>query len=306
MRKVKRIAHDRRMREAESPLCLAMRPVPQYGTGSPGADFPAFPGAGVKGWFTVGEMEKLVEVMRRLRSPEGCPWDREQTHQTLMKNLMEETGEFLDAAADDDADGMLEELGDLLMHIALHSVIAEERGAFTFNDVARLSREKMIRRHPHVFGQEKADSSAQVESLWERVKSQEERHGKRESALDGIPRHCPALLQAQKMQKRASESGMDFPSPEHVLDKLSEELQELREAFRSGKSACMEEELGDLLFSAVNFARVCKLRNSEEILGSANAKFARRFRYVESALKGKSASGAELDKLWNEAKEKGL
>ena len=129
--------------------------------------------SGKEHFFKMKEMDELVEIMRRLRSPDGCPWDREQTHRSLMKNMMEEAGEFLDAADEDNSDGMLEELGDLLMHIALHSVIAEEEGRFTFQDVARLSGEKMIRRHPHVFGSEKVHNASDVQQLWDRIKSGE-------------------------------------------------------------------------------------------------------------------------------------
>ena len=255
----------------------------------------------------MSEIEQLIEVMKILRSPDGCPWDREQTHQSLMKNLMEEAAEFLDAAGDHDNNGMLEELGDLLMHIVLHAQIARENGAFTFDDVARLSKEKMIRRHPHVFGSEKIRNSAEVQKLWDSVKSTEQSHADRHSLMDGIPAHCPALLQAEKMQKKAAKVHFDFSSPEDALDKIQEELDELRAACNQKKTEDMEEELGDLLFSVVNFSRLKKMRSAEELLGAANKKFSRRFRLVEAELLRReiswdAADPQLLDGLWEKAK----
>ena len=224
------------------------------------------------------EIDELRNVMRRLRAPDGCPWDRVQTHATLLECLMGEAAEFMDAVDASDDANMREELGDLLMQIVLHSVIAEERGAFTFEDVARDITQKMIRRHEHVFGNAKAETAADVVKLWEKVKLKEPEHVHK-SVLDGIPNHCPALFQAEKMQKKAAKAGFDWDDSLEILDKVEEELSELREACASGDEAHIDEETGDLIFAAANIARFRK-RSPEELLARANGKFARRFRDI--------------------------
>ena len=255
---------------------------------------------------TDGEkVEKLEEIMKKLRSPEGCPWDREQTHKSLKKCLMEECGELMDAIDAEDDPEMCEELGDVLMNVVLHSVMAEERGAFTFGDVVDGISDKMIRRHPHVFGDESVRNSTEVLGLWERVKKEEK--SDRKSILDGIAYHCPALLQAEKIQKKVSKYGFDWSDESQIVDKIQEELDEVRSALASGDSAHVDEELGDLLFAVANLSRFRKRASAEELLASANRKFSTRFRYIEKSLqdRGKSLSESslpEMESLWEEAK----
>lgn len=254
-------------------------------------------------------MDDLLSIMRRLRAPDGCPWDREQTHKSLKKSLMEECAELMDAIEAEDDCGMREEMGDLLMNIALQAVIAEERGAFTFRDVVHDIAEKMIRRHSHVFGSEHVDSSSEVVGLWEKVKKEEKKD--RNSVLDGIAYHCPALLQAEKIQKRVSKYGFDWSDRHRIVDKIQEELDEVKAALASGDEAHTDEELGDLLFATANLTRFRKRASAEELLARANRKFADRFRYIEThlAAQGKTleeSSLAEMDALWNEAKKAGL
>lgn len=251
-------------------------------------------------------LRELESIMKRLRAPDGCPWDRAQTHQSLMPCLMEECAELMDAAVDQDDAGLKEELGDLLMHVMLNSVMAEERGAFTLDDVARDVSEKMIRRHPHVFGDQSARSAGEVVGLWEQVKKTEKGH-LRKSILDGIPNHCPALLQAEKMQKKAAKVGFDWSSQAQILEKLDEEIREVHEAFSSDDQAHIDEEIGDTLFVLANLTRFRKRDSAEMILARANAKFQRRFRYVERVLleRGSSLEEAtleEMEALWQEAK----
>ena len=239
-------------------------------------------------------MDDLLSIMRRLRAPDGCPWDREQTHKSLKKSLMEECAELMDAIEAEDDCGMREEMGDLLMNIALQAVIAEERGAFTFRDVVHDIAEKMIRRHPHVFGSEHVDSSSEVVGLWEKVKKEEKKD--RNSVLDGIAYHCPALLQAEKIQKRVSKYGFDWSDRRRIVDKIQEELDEVKAALASGDET---------------HTRFRKRASAEELLARANRKFADRFRYIEThlAAQGKTleeSSLAEMDALWNEAKKAGL
>ncbi len=255
-------------------------------------------------------VERLVEIMKRLRAPNGCPWDREQTHKSIKTHLMEECGELLDAIEEGDDAGMLEELGDVLMHVTLHSAMAEERGAFKFEDVAGQIVDKMIRRHPHVFGDAKAENAEDVVGLWEEVKRREhERDAKpRVSLMDGIPHHCPALLQAEKMQRRAAKAGFDWPDQKGVVEKLDEEIGELKEALAQGDDAKIDEEIGDMLFTLVNLARFRKRKSSEELLADCNAKFSKRFRHVEKrvAESGKKMGDCGIDELesyWKEAKK---
>lgn len=250
------------------------------------------------------EFDQLEQVMKRLRAPDGCPWDREQTHLTLLDNLLGEAAEFMDAVTDGNDAEMREELGDLLMQIVLHACIAEERNAFTLEDVTRDIKEKMIRRHPHVFGTESVSNSSDVVKLWETIKKTE-KGDKRKSILDGIPNHV-ALLQAEKMQKKAAKVGFDWQDQKDILRKIREEIDELDDALQRGDETHIDEESGDLLFAMINFIRFRK-KHPEDILAAANAKFAQRFRYVEQKIteQGKELSNAtleEMDTLWNEAK----
>ena len=212
------------------------------------------------------EMDRLVEVMRRLRAPDGCPWDREQTHESLKKNLIEEAAEYLDAvdAADDAA--MREELGDVLMQVVLHAVIAEERNAFDFQQVTKDIADKMVRRHPHVFGSEKVDSVSDVLTLWETVKK-EEKQGKTPvvSILARIPRSLPGLMRAEKMQKKAAKVSFDWQDEAGVRAKLAEEFQEVQAAFDSGNDVAIDEELfGSAAADYVRAAELDERKNTLE------------------------------------------
>lgn len=255
----------------------------------------------------MSEIQRLVEVMRRLRAPDGCPWDRKQTHESLKKNLIEEASEFLDAIDEADDAHMKEELGDLLMQAVLHAVIAEERSAFNFEDVAHDITEKMIRRHPHVFGDEKVESVDDVLTLWQNVKKEEKNGQVPTSVLARIPHSLPGLMRAEKMQRKAAEVSFDWKEERDVRAKLEEEFKEVCAAFQSGNDDAIDEELGDLMFTIVNLARFRKRATAEELLQRSSDKFQRRFQYLESRLAdvGKAPQDVtpeELDALWNEAK----
>lgn len=243
------------------------------------------------------EIEQLDQVMKKLRSPEGCPWDREQTHKSLNECLLGEVAEYMDAAEDGDDHAMREELGDLLMQIVLNAAIAEERNAFTLKDVAADVTEKMIRRHPHVFGNAEVETAKDVVKLWEEVKKKEKKE--RTSVLDGIPRHV-ALLQAEKMQKKAAKLGFDWENQMDILGKIREELDELEAELKNGNEEKIDSECGDLLFAVVNLIRFRK-RHAEDVLAKTNAKFNRRFRFVEANMSGNAAID-EMEALWQQAK----
>jgi tetrapyrrole methylase family protein/MazG family protein len=258
----------------------------------------------------MASFEQFQEIIAHLRAPEGCPWDREQTHESLRQYLIEEAYEVLDAIEHGDMAALAGELGDLLLQIMLHTQIATEDGEFTMPDVLRLINAKMIRRHPHVWGDvDVAGSPAQVVTNWEALKRQEkaDNGASAESALDSIPKALPALLQAHQYQARAARLNFDWPVIDDVIAKFREEVAELEAAASDAERA---EELGDLLFVLVNWARWLKIE-PEGALRAANAKFYRRFRYIEQ---GVAAAGramtdctlAELDALWDEAKVKGL
>lgn len=252
-------------------------------------------------------MESLQEVVAHLRAPEGCPWDREQTHQTLRTNLIEEAYEVLEAIDADDPDAMREEFGDLLLQVVLHSQIAIEAGEFSLAEVVAGITAKLIRRHPHVFGDTKVHSVGEVLENWEKLKAQE-RGGQAKpdkGVLGTLPPGLPALLQAATYQRRAARVGFDWPDISGVRAKVEEELAEV-EAVEADDSAALEEELGDLLFAAVNWARWLKV-DPESALRQANTKFAGRFAHMEAAAKAAgraldSYSLAELDALWEAAK----
>ncbi len=253
----------------------------------------------------------LVSVMRKLRSKDGCPWDREQTHKSLKKYLIEEGAELMDAIDDGDKDGICEELGDLLMHIVFHSQIAEEKGDFKFNDVAKRITKKMIRRHPHVFADTKAGTSEAVVKMWEDIKKGEVKIKKRNSLMDGVPRHLPSLIRAHEVQRKAAKVGFDWSNSQQIIEKIEEEVIELKNAIKSGNGKEINEEIGDILFSVVNLARYRNTESAEDILIGTIQKFERRFRYIEKRLaklkkKPESSSLEEMEKLWGEAKKKGL
>ncbi|MCK5843426.1 MAG: nucleoside triphosphate pyrophosphohydrolase, partial [Victivallales bacterium] len=192
---------------------------------------------------------RLLDVLSALRSDNGCPWDKEQTHSSLKKFLVEECAELLDAIDDGDDDHIREELGDVLLHIVFHSKIAEQEERFTFDDVAKAITEKMIRRHPHVFADARADNPDEVLEIWQGVKKKEKPPKHEESILDRVPRHFPALARADELQKRAAKVGFDWKRPEQIVEKIEEELTELKSAFESGDDASIDDEIGDLMFA---------------------------------------------------------
>ena len=256
-------------------------------------------------------LERLRAVVARLRAPDGCPWDREQTHASLRTALIEETYEVLAAIEADDDANFCEELGDLLLHVVMHAQMASERGAFDFDAVARGIGEKMVRRHPHVFGEDRLADSAAVLVRWDEIKRQEKaRAGQKPGAgepsqMDGPPPSLPALMRAQKLQEKAAKVGFDWPDISGVQAKVHEEIAEVE----SATPDMVGDEIGDLLFAAVNLARWHRL-DAETALRHATDKFSRRFRHVEAALRARgqaweAATFEELDTLWNEAKAAG-
>jgi MazG family protein len=247
--------------------------------------------------------QRLVEIMDRLREPGGCPWDREQTYESLRSYLIEECYEVAEALDDGDAPGLREELGDLLLQIVFLSRLAKEDGEFTIDDVVSGIVDKMVRRHPHVFGEESADSPDEVLEHWERIKRQDE-----PSILAGIPRALPALLKAQRLGTKAARVGFDWPGPRQVMAKVDEEREELVAAMRRGDAEAVRAEVGDLLFAVVNLARHLDV-DPEGALERTNLKFTRRFQWIERELpaRGETLEGAgleRLERLWSEAKRK--
>jgi ATP diphosphatase len=255
-------------------------------------------------------IERLIEIMARLRAPDGCAWDREQSFRTIAPYTIEEACEVADAIERDDLDGLREELGDLLLQVVYHARMAEEAGAFAFADVVRAISDKMVRRHPHVFGRAPGGPKADpAEVDWEAIKAAERAAAgeRRESALDGVPATLPGLTRALALTKRAARVGFDWTEPRDVLAKISEEAAELADEI-GGDPDRLEEEFGDLLFVMANLARHLAV-DPESALRRANAKFERRFRAVESALResGRSperATLSEMDALWEAVKRR--
>jgi len=265
-------------------------------------------------WF-----EKLVAVQARLRAPNGCPWDREQTHQTLRTYLIEEAYEVLEALESGNDAKFAEEMGDLLLQIVFHSQIATEEGRFNVADVIREIHDKMIRRHPHVFGETRARDSAEVLRNWEQIKA-EERKAKKEkkseipegsaakpSLLDGVSRALPATLEGFQLTRKAARIGFDWDNPDGVVAKMQEETEEVRKALKAANPAKIEEEIGDLMFAAVNLARFLGV-DPEIALKKANAKFSRRFKAMEAQARAagrefKDLPREEMEALWDSTKE---
>ena len=248
----------------------------------------------------IERMAALVEVVRRLRAPDGCPWDREQTHASLRSTMLEEAYEVLEAIDETSISKLREELGDVLLQILMQSLIAEEAGEFTLGEVADAVREKLVRRHPHVFGSTVVSGSDEVVRNWEALKAKE--YG-RESALDGVQRSLPALQWAWSLQRRAANVGFDWPDVEGALDKIREELEELRQASTVEER---EAEFGDLLFTMVNVARKLGI-NPEDALRGTTGRFEARFRLMEQAAGAdgralKDLPMDELDRYWEAAK----
>jgi MazG family protein len=250
------------------------------------------------------ELEKLMALMGRLRGPEGCPWDREQTMRSLRPFILEEAYELVEAINGGETKSIREELGDLLLEVVFVNQIAAERKLFGMDEVIRGIHDKLVRRHPHVFETERVSTADKALERWEQIKEREKE--KRSSVLDGVPRSLAALARAQKISSRAAKAGFDWKSAEEVKAKVAEEVEELNKAVASGSSAAVEEEMGDILFALVNLARHLDV-DAEVALSAAIEKFGERFRYLESALQaqGRSVSDAdmeELDRLWEEAK----
>ena len=247
------------------------------------------------------ELDPLVKVMSRLRSPDGCPWDIEQSHATLRRYIIEEVYEVLEAIDEQDPTHLCEELGDLLLQIVFHARMAEEAGDFSMQDVVDTVTEKLIRRHPHVFGDISVQDAAEVIVNWDAIKRREKKQ-KPKSALDGVPQGLPALLRANKLQMKAAKVGFDWDDVAPVWDKVAEELAELRQAAAIGNPSEIEDELGDVVFAVVNLGRFLGVE-TEVALNRANNKFSRRFRQVEEMLrqqgrKWQELDLAQMDELW--------
>lgn len=251
------------------------------------------------------DISELVKIMATLRSEKGCPWDREQTRESLKPFIVEEAYEVLDAIDEKDPPALKEELGDLLFQIIFQCQVASESGEFTLDDVIAKISEKMVSRHPHVFGDADIRTSAEVISSWNEHKKREGKQ--KESILEGVPKTLPALLQAHKLQARASKVGFDWERVDDILGKLDEEIDEFKKAFDEQKLDEIEDELGDLFFTLVNIARFIGL-NPEEALRKTISKFISRFRYIEMSAKEQGRdltdmSLEEMDALWDEAKK---
>jgi len=249
-------------------------------------------------------LEELLQIMRTLRGPEGCPWDREQTHETLKRHLLEESYEAIDAIDKKDSAALCDELGDVLLQVVFHAQLAEEAGTFTMEDVIRGISKKMLHRHPHVFGNlADINTADDVLGIWEILKSEEGEKDKPKGLMD-IPRILPGLLRAQKIQEKAARVGFDWPSVDGAWEKVTEELTELRSAQNQEEQ---KEEMGDVFFALVNVCRFLGI-NPEEALDGTNEKFRQRFGYIdhirqEKGLAWQDMSLTAMDKLWEDAKK---
>lgn len=257
----------------------------------------------IKDNYDINDFLRLVTV---LRSPGGCPWDRKQTHESIKKNFIEETYEVVEAINKADAEGLKEELGDVLLQVAMHSEMESEKGSFDFNDVVNDICKKLVVRHPHVFGDAAAQSSDEALQNWDQVKLKTKGMKKQGEAMIKVPREFPALMRAQKVQEKAAKAGFDWDDINGAVDKLHEEIDELETALAAGVGKDIEEEFGDVLFSCVNVSRFIGA-DSEEVLTASTDKFIKRYLLVEKlaadeGLDMKTASIEELDKLWNKAK----
>jgi len=252
--------------------------------------------------------ERLIEIMARLRSPNGCPWDREQNFDSIKPYLLEETYEVMDAIDARDLDGLAEELGDVLLEVVFFAQMAAEEGRFDIADSLQAINSKLVRRHPHVFADGNARTSEDVKVRWDEIKAQEKARPK--GTLEGVPRSLPALVEAKQIASRAAGVGFDWENVDQVFDKLQEELGEIQQARKDGPEGAIEDELGDMLFVIVNIARFLKV-DPEQALRKTNAKFRRRFGHVEEGLAAqgkapKDATVAEMESLWQQAKSRKL
>ena len=232
------------------------------------------------------DLNDFIHIIDVLRSPGGCPWDIKQTHESLKRNAVEEAYEVCDAIDEGSMEHLREELGDLLMQVIFHASIEKERGGFDLDDVSDEAVKKLVHRHPHVFADVKADTPDEVLANWDAIKRADRGQQSVASAMDGIPRGLPGLMRSEKIQNKAAKVGFDWPEVSGAMDKLREEVGELQEGIDAGDIENIKEELGDVLFSAVNVARFYKL-DSEELMHSACAKFIRRFKYLEEHAGGK-------------------
>ena len=248
-------------------------------------------------------IEDLLRIMELLRAPGGCPWDREQTHQSIRRNMLEEAYEAVEAIDEEDPEHLKEELGDVLLQVVFHARMAEEEGLFSFGDVVDGVAKKMVFRHPHVFGAVRAEDSEQALDTWDAQKREEKGQRTAADTLDSVARSLPALMRAEKIQDKARKAGFDWAEMGPALDKAEEELGELRQAVEQG--ANVEEELGDLLFAAVKVGRFAGL-DSEQALHGTCEKFIRRFRRVEELAGGRPLDSLglhRLEELWQQAKQ---
>lgn len=249
------------------------------------------------------QFEELVKIVSELRAPDGCPWDREQTNQSLLPYFIEEAYELIESVDEKNWENVKEELGDLLLHVVFQGSIAEQDGKFQLVESLLTVNEKLIRRHPHVFGDAQADEAFHAKQNWEAAKHKEKG---RDSRLDGVPKNLPALVRAQRLQQKASYAGFDWDKVEQVWEKIHEEILELKEAQLSNNKKHIEEEIGDVIFAVVNLARFLDI-SAENSLRKTNKKFINRFKKVEEGIKeqGKEIDDAtleEMDSIWNEAK----
>lgn len=249
----------------------------------------------------------LKEIVHILRAPGGCPWDAEQTHESLKKDFIEETYEVIEAINKKSSAMLREELGDVLLQVIFHTVLEEETGAFTFDDVCDEVCKKLIVRHPHVFGDVKVDSTEEVLTNWDAIKMQTKQQKSTSEAMESVPRELPALMRSQKIQKKAAKVGFDWDDISGAIEKVREETDEVAQAVQNGDPAAVTDEIGDLFFSAVNVARFAGV-DAEEALTAATDKFFRRFVLVEKTagergIDMKTAGIEALDKLWDEAKK---
>ncbi len=254
--------------------------------------------------YNFDDLKKIITI---LRAPGGCPWDREQTHFSIKKNFIEETYEVIEAINKEDSELLKEELGDVLLQIALHSEMESENGNFDIDDVVNDIVKKLVIRHPHVFGEVRAENEEEALASWDSAKAKTKNLKSASESMLSVPRELPALMRAQKIQHKAAKVGFDWENVDGAVDKLYEEINELKKAMSHGDKAETEDEFGDVLFTCVNISRFLKL-DSEECLTNATDKFLSRFEIVERLAKEKgiemkSASLSELDELWNIAKK---
>lgn len=246
----------------------------------------------------IATLERLIRIVKKLRAPQGCPWDRKQTHASLKQHLLEEAYEVLEAIDEKNPEKLKDELGDLLLQVVLHAQIATDKKEFTISDVAQMISEKLIRRHPHVFGKVKVKDADEVVVNWEKIKKTEKKK-KEKSHLDSVPKIFPALYENYKISKKASQLGFDWKKPYDCFEKVFEEIGELKQAIRSGKRKHITEEMGDILFAMSNLCRLYKI-NPEIALHESNRKFRQRFARLETLAKNKKRELKELSfEEWN-------